>query len=577
MSAPVVFRLLRPYAGPIAQSVVIGAVVSVLSLAAPYVTMRLIDGAYAQRNIDLVGALLASGAVVAAAAALAAAANGHLAQCLDVAVGLDLQERLYRHLQTLDTGFYERHETGELMARFDDLRASATGLVAVVASLLTNGLQLIVFPVLLLHLHWRLALLALAILPFDAALAAVSRWRYAHLGGAMAEAAAALSARVCESLAGIRVIQSLGAEATFMRQLGARLLGVAELRYQMSRLQHGAGLLGALVRVAGGLAYSWYGWSEVLAGHLSLGALLAFSAYALCLYGPIQALMLLLPQIEVLLTHMRRFVEVYHTQPRVRDGAGARRLGRTLGRLEFRQVSYSYGRGAVLDQACLVIEPGTCVAVVGASGAGKSTLARMVPRFLDPDAGAVYLDGHDLRECQLHSLRSQIGFAIQGHGLFSGTVRDNLTLGQQRPECELDTAVRAAAISDLVEALPRGYDTPLGEAGVALSEGQKQRLALARVFLLDRPILVLDEPTASLDAVSEAAVVRGFQEVRRGRTCLVVAHRSAMVAQADRVVGLRHGRISELDAQAATRVAAACTPTPPAASVGHRPMRRVGL
>ncbi len=575
MSAKVVVGLLRPYAGPIAQSVAIGALVSVLSLVSPYVTMRLVDGAYAQRSVGLVGVLLVSGALVAATAGVAAAANGHLAQCLDIAVGLDLQERLYRHLQGLDTAFFERHQTGELMARFDDLRASATGLVAVIASFLTNSLQLVVFPAVLLHLHWRLALLALAVLPFDAALAAVSRWRYAHLGGAMAEAAAALSARVCESLAGVRVIQSVGAEATFMRQLGARLLGVAELRHRMSRLQHGAGLLATLLRVAGGLAYSWYGWHEVLAGRLSLGALLAFSAYVLCLYGPIQALMLLLPQVEVLATHMRRFVEVYQTQPLVRDCAGARVLSRTAGRLEFREVSYSYGRGPVLDQASLVIEPGTCVAVVGASGAGKSTLARMVPRFLDPDTGAVYLDGHDLRECQLRSLRSQIGFAMQGHGLFSGTVRDNLTLGQPVGQRDLDTAVRAAAIDDLVDALPRGYDTPLGEAGVSLSEGQKQRLSLARVFLLDRPILVLDEPTASLDADSEAAVVRAFQQVRRGRTCLVVAHRSAMVAQADRVVGLRHGRIVELDPHAAARVAAACIQAPSAGGRGRAPANRV--
>jgi ABC-type multidrug transport system fused ATPase/permease subunit len=191
------------------------------------------------------------------------------------------------------------------------------------------------------------------------------------------------------------------------------------------------------------------------------------------------------------------------------------------------------------------------VALVGESGSGKSTLVKLVPRFYDPDSGCVRLDERDLRQFQVRSLRRQIGFAMQGGALFCGTIRENLTFGRSIPDGDLEDATRTAAIHEFISALPAGYDTCLGEGGANLSEGQRQRLALARVLLLDTPILILDEPTSSLDAASEEAVLQAFRTAREGRTTLVIAHRPAMVAEADHVVVLADGRATEVRDRAA--------------------------
>lgn len=541
-----VARLLRPYWGCVGQSLGAGVILSLLALPGPYLTKVLIDDVYPHGDLGLLHFLLTVGAVVSLLAGLTGALSGHFGQRVGVGIGLDLQERLYRHLQSLDFGFFDRRETGEVLSRFDDLQASVTGVVSLAAALLTNLLQLLIFPAVLFYVNWRLALVSVAVLPLDTLLAAVTRVRYGRLAQRLAEEAAALSARAYESLASIRVIQALGVEASFLDRLRERLLGVAGLQLQVSLLQNGAGFAGSLIRAGGTLAYGWYGWSEVVAGRLSLGTFMAFSGYAGYLYGPIQALIGLLPHVETTLVHARRFLEVYQERPAVADRVDAIPLRRPRGRLEFCDVTFGYGRTPVLRHLELEIPARSCVALVGESGAGKSTLAKLVPRFYDPDSGCVRLDGHDLRQYQVRSLRQQIGFAMQGGSLFCGTIRENLTFGRSIPDGDLEDAARAASIHEFISTLPAGYDTCLGEGGTNLSEGQRQRLALARVLLLNAPILILDEPTSSLDAASEEAVVQAFRTVREGRTALVIAHRPATIAEADRVVVLADGRVSEI-------------------------------
>ena len=253
------------------------------------------------------------------------------------------------------------------------------------------------------------------------------------------------------------------------------------------------------MKVGGSLAYGWYGWTQVLQGNLSVGTYMAFSGYVGYLYGPIGNLIGLLPRLEVTLVHSNRFFGIYDLQPEIQDRAALPAMGKVRGHIEFRGVDFAYGQVNVLHHIDLEIPACTTMALVGRSGSGKSTLVQLIPRFYDPSEGYIALDGCDIRQFRLGSVRRQVGFAMQGSSLFQGSILDNLTFGGDIPVQDVEDAARAAHIHDFVAALPEGYRTPIGEQGADLSEGQKQRLALARVLLLDAPILILDEPTAALD------------------------------------------------------------------------------
>ncbi len=279
---------------------------------------------------------------------------------------------------------------------------------------------------------------------------------------------------------------------------------------------------------------------------LSLGMLMAFSAYVGYLYGPLQSLIGLWPRLQVTLVHADRFFEIYERLPAIRNDPSLPALDRIEGQVCFHDVSFSYGTERILDGVNLDIPAGSTVALVGRSGAGKSTLVKLIPRFYDPDTGTVEIDGADIRTRQLHSVRRQIGFALQGTQLFQGTIRDNLLFGRDVREHRMVEAARVACIHDQICALPAGYETLVGEGGAGLSDGQKQRLALARVFLFDQPILILDEPTSALDVESQARILQALQQVRRERTTIMVAHRKALTQIADYIVTVEEGRIAEV-------------------------------
>ncbi len=535
--------LLRPYWRYIAQSVLAGILLSLLALPGPYITKLLIDEVYPRQDVPLLHFVLLAGAAISLSLALIQALAGHFGQRVGVIISYDFQARLYQHLQGMDFGFFDGRDTGAVLARFDDLQTSLAQVIGLINALVLNLLQLLVFPALLFWMSWRLALISLAVLPFDTALAAFSRRYFGRISRAIAEGGARLSAGAYESLAGIRTIQALGAEACFTGRLRALFMDVAGLQVRASAMENATGFAGTALRAGGSLAYSYYGWMQVLQGDLTMGTFMAFSGYVAYLYGPLQHLIGLIPQVEVTLVHARRFLEFYDRQPAIRDEPGALVLQQTSGAVELRDVWFAYGETPVLRGVNLSIEPGSTVALIGRSGAGKSTLVKLIPRFYDPERGSVLLDGTDVRRYQVASLRRHIGFALQGSCLFHASIRDNLSLGRPVSWRDLEDAARAACIHDVILALPEGYDTMVGEGGSGLSEGQKQRLALARVLLLDTSVLILDEPTAALDTESEAAVRQALETVRQGRTTIIIAHRLSTVQTADRLVVVDDGRV----------------------------------
>jgi ATP-binding cassette subfamily B protein/subfamily B ATP-binding cassette protein MsbA len=298
--------------------------------------------------------------------------------------------------------------------------------------------------------------------------------------------------------------------------------------------------------VIGTAAMYYVGTLHVLAGTLTLGSLLVFSAYLLMLYQPLEALTYTTWAMEGATAGARRCFEVLDRQDDVADAPNAIEITETAGAVAFEQIGFRYAQRPVLSDIDLFIQPNQIIAIVGGTGAGKSTLLSLVSRFYDPTEGRVTLDSRDVRSITKKSLRAQIAIVLQDTLLFSTTIRENIAYGRpDATEAEIIEAARRAQADEFISGMPLGYDSPVGERGGHLSVGQRQRIGLARAFLKDAPILLLDEPTSALDPTTEAAIMETVKELIRGRTTLIVTHRLATVHNVDRIVVLESGRIAE--------------------------------
>ena len=517
-----------------------------LQLPGPYITKVLIDDVYPNKNSTLMSFILVLGAVLSIGLGFTNMLSSYFAAYVGVNMSLDFKSRFYSHIQSLDFSFFDNQQTGEVLARFKDLDNSLNSTISLVNSLVMNSIQLFIFPPILLYINWQLALISLAVLPFDTLLVTISKKYLSRVSLEEAEAAAESSAISFESLSGIRTVQALGLEARFYHKMRDVYTKVSGLRIRSTHLSGGFNLVSVIITTAGTLAYGWYGWTQVLSGNLSLGSYMAFSGYVGYLYGPIGNLIGLVEEVELALVHINRFFEVYELKPVVRDRKELPVLPPVQGEIYFHDVSFHYhDNQPLLHQINLQIPMHATIALVGKSGSGKSTLAKLIPRFYDPQQGHVSIDGHNIQRLRLKSVRRQIGFAMQGSTLFQGSIRDNLTFGQEALMYDIEIAARMAHIHDYIASLPDGYDTPVGEQGVQMSEGQRQRIALARVLLMDTPILILDEPTAALDTESEFHIQEALKTVKEGRTTIIIAHRLSTIRKADKIVVLDEGRLVE--------------------------------
>ena len=538
--------LLRPYWRYLGQSLVVGILIMMLQLPGPYMTKVLVDDIYPQGDQSLLWCILILGSVMTMGLGLTNLLSGYFGQFVGVHMGLDFQSRFYRHIQSLDFGFFDQRETGAIISRFDDMYQSITSVIQIVNSFVMNLLQCLVFPPILLLINWKLALVSIAVLPLDTILVVTTRKYFKSLSERLAQRSAELNARQYESLNGIRSVQALGLESSFYGKMVHLLSAVTDLQLRSALLQGGTNFLATTIRVGGTFAYGIYGWTQVLEGHLSLGSYLAFSGYVGFLYGPIGNLVGLIGRVEVTLVHINRFLELYDLRPTIFDQPNQKRLGRVHGEICFEGVSFSYdGRAMILQEIGLTVPAGSTVALVGRSGTGKSTLAKLVPRFYDPTSGVVTVDGEDVRNLRLRFLRENITYSLQGNNIFHGTVLENLTFGRPLSESTVREAARKANIHDTIAALPDGYESRVGEQGVQLSEGERQRLVLARVLLLDSPIVILDEPTSALDMESEHLAQEALGNLKRDRTLIVIAHKISTIRRADEIAVLDGGRIVE--------------------------------
>ena len=490
----------------------------------------------------------AVGIVIAAIlAAVFTYLRGYLAARASQGVAYDLRNVLYAHIQTLSFGYHDRAQTGQLLTRAtSDVELVRTFISTGLVQLFSALLMMLGSLVLLLSTNWQLTLLTLPVILLVLGVFGFFAGKGRPLFTIVQQKLGRLNTILQENLAGIRVVKAFAREPWERERFGESNLELRDANLRVMRMFAVVMPLIFTLANLGTLTVVWGGGYQFIAGRLTIGELVAFQSYLMMTMFPIIMLGMIIMAVSQAGTGAQRIFEILDTQIEVTDRPGAGELPAIEGRVEFEEVTFRYFKehDPVLNGVSLVAEPGETVALFGATGSGKSTIINLIPRFYDVSEGRVTVDGHDVRDVTLHSLRRQIGIVLQETTLFGGTIRENIAYG--RPEAseeEIVAAAKAAEAHDFIVGFPDGYDTPVGERGVTLSGGQKQRIAIARALLIDPRILILDDSTSSVDIETEFRMRQALERLRHGRTSFIIAQRISTVQHADKVVVLEGGRV----------------------------------
>ena len=529
---------------------VVSAMVAALCWTATKVTIPLLAAAAIDKGIvgDDTGALLLYVVLMLVVGAFQAVVSGmrrYGAFRLAFHVETDLRLDLFAHLQRLHFAFHDQAQTGQLMARANtDIQMVREWLM--LAPLTAASLMILVaITVVMLVQSVVLALLALAALPLLSVAATRFSRRMGPISFQLQQELAELSGVVEETVSGVRVVKGFGAEQLQLQRLRAEADAVQDRALAASKLRSGFLPLVDFLPAVALVMILWYGGHLVIDGQMQIGQLVAFNSYILMLIWPLRMSGMMVAMSSRMSASAGRVHEVLVTDPVVAEPPKGRSLPEGGGEVRFEGVTFGYHDGlSVLDGLDLVVRPGEAVALVGPTASGKSTVARLLPRFYDVDDGRVLLDGVDVRALKLKELRGAVGIVFEDTFLFSDSVRANIAFAD--PEATMEQVRRAARLSgaaDFIDDLPDGYETVIGEHGFSLSGGQRQRIAIARAVLADPRVLVLDDATSAVDPSKEHEIRAALREVMTGRTTIIIAHRPATIALADRVVLIDEGKV----------------------------------
>jgi ABC-type multidrug transport system fused ATPase/permease subunit len=538
---------LRPYKVSLIVSILLAVASQGAAIALIWLTGAVIDKALATHDRQmlwiLVGAVLAIGFARAALMAGRRLISGRQA----LAVEMDMRQALYAHLIRLSFGFYDRHQTGQLMSRATvDLQGVRFFLGYGLIFFFQNAITVLSVTVVLLVFNWKLALIALAITPVLVAVA----YRYSHVAHPTLREVQQKLADVAtvaeENIVGVHVVKSFAQEPQESAKFHARSEAVFQQTLRANRQRALYVPFISWVPLLAQGAVLLVGARMVTSGELSIGEFVSFNLYLGMLVTPLRSLGMWIGQSQRATASGERIFQVMDEPEEIAERPDSVELPPGEGELRFEDVRFEYLEGRpVLDCVMLDVPAGRTVALIGQTGAGKTTLTSLVPRFYDVTSGRVLVDGADVRDVTLTSLRRAIGVISQDPFLFSASVRENITFGApDLDEAEVERIARLAQAHEFVAELPDGYDTVIGERGITLSGGQRQRLAIARALAVDPRILILDDATASVDATTEARIRVGLREAMRNRTTLIIAHRLSTIALADEIVVLDEGRIA---------------------------------
>ncbi|HMF95637.1 MAG TPA: ABC transporter ATP-binding protein [Vicinamibacterales bacterium] len=544
--------LARPHKASLLIVLAAMSVETVASLAAPWPLKVVVDSlSGAQRSIDWrwLSTIAAAGIVaIALADGVASYVDSYYTEIVGQHVANDLRMRVYDHLECLSFSYYDTHETGALLSTITDDVATAQDFVSTTTlSIAVDVMTIVGMLGLMFWLNWRFTLFVSGVAPI--LLLFVARFRRAvkRATREVRRRESDIVSVVQSGLESIRTVQAFDArevEVARLRDASHATVDAALFaRRVKSLLSPGI----ELVVAACTALVLWRGAALTVAGAMTLGSLIIFLAYLGKFFKPVQELAKMTSTIAQTNVALERIQSILDIEISIRERPDAREPDGFRGSVVFEHVAFSYtADAAVLRDLSFAIAPGQFVGIVGATGSGKSTIASLIPRFYDPTAGRILIDGADVRELTLRGMRRQIGFVLQDTALFRGTIRDNIAYGRHRASnAEIEAAARLANAHEFIMDMPGGYEAPIGERGVTLSGGQRQRIGIARAFIRNTPILVLDEPTASLDAEAEHLVFEGLQRLARGRTVIMIAHRLHTLRNADTILVLDRGTIAE--------------------------------
>ena len=544
-----IFNYILPYWRGLMLILALSLVSTLLGLAQPYITKLLIDEALLRRNVT---ALTTVAALMVAVTVLGFALNilsSYRYVSVSASVLFDMRLAVYQHLQRLSPRFYTRTKLGEIVSRLNNdiseiQRVAADTLLAAIS----NVIFLVGSVAIMLMLNSKLFLLSILLIPVSLVALKHYRAKLASNVQQMRERSADIGSFLIETLMGMRLVVASNTQESEVVRFREKNQSFVQALLSMQLVSFFASALPGTVLTLSTALVFLYGGKLVIDGVMTIGGLVAFMAYHMRLLAPVQNLMGLYTSVTTARVSLNRVFEILDATVDVRESADALELRDTKGDIRFENVTLKYDRDTVvLDNVNFSIPAGSLCAITGPSGVGKSTIADLLLRFYDPQNGSVLLDGRDIREIRLSDLRREVVSVEQTAFLFNTTIAENIRYG--RPDAALEEIVRAAqaaSIDAFIRSLPEGYDTQVGERGQALSAGERQRIALARALLRDPSVLILDEPTASVDPTNEQAIAAAVSAQMKGRTTIVISHRLSLIELADWVIVIDNGRVVEM-------------------------------
>ena len=539
---------IKPYMRRLAEAIVCIIIAAGANLYLPWIIKDMIDKVLAEKDMQMLNVISVGIVVTFFIRGIFYYGQSYLVSFVGQRVIIDVRDVLFRKFQRLPLSYFDRHQTGEIMSYIaNDVAALQNALVDRLIELVTESSIFIGSLVMMVMLDWKLSLLTLITVPLVGQAMKVFGRKLKSSGTVIQERLADITATMQESIAAIRVVKSFGREdyeiERFHRQNELNFRAEMKNNQLMSLLTPTVEFLAALAVTV----IVWFGGYEVVNGVITAGALVAFLTYAVNLANPVKRISRVYGAIQKAMAGADRVFAIMDLPETIVNRPGAKDLPPVRGEVVFDDVTFAYEEGNdALSQVSFPAAPGQMIAFVGPSGAGKSTIANLIPRFYEVSSGAIRIDGYDVRDVTMESLRGQIGIVPQETMLFSATVRENIRYGRlDATEEEILQAAKDANAHEFIMALPEGYETKIGERGLNLSGGQRQRIAIARAILKDPRILILDEATSALDTESEKVVQAALDRLMIGRTSFVIAHRLSTVFNADQIYVIEGGRIHE--------------------------------
>jgi len=507
------------------------------------VTATFGDGQYAALNFAV-----AAVAAIAIVGAISAYFEKYLTTSVSQWVGHDLRRTIYHHIQRLSLAEHDKARTGDMITRVTtDIEVIQTFIDSALLGILVNLMTLTGMIAVMFYLDWRFTLISLSVMPVLFVVVYSFTGRIKKASRAVRTKEGELLSVVAEVLTSIRVVKAFAREDYEQRRFDSESLANVEAGLQARSLKAKLAPVVEVIVAIGTCLVLGYGSRLALGGELSAGVLIVFLMYLGKMYKPMRDLSKMADTVSKAMVGYERIQEVLDIESLVRNMPGARRAPTFTGQIEFNKVSFGYDADkAILKDVSFKVEAGQVAGIVGPSGSGKTTIVSLIPRFYDPVSGQIVIQGADIRRYTLKSLRDQMSFVLQDTVLFRATIWENIAYGKPgAPSKEIRRAAELANASEFIDAMPDGYDTMVGERGVTLSGGQRQRIAIARAVIRDTPILILDEPTAGLDAVSEQTVMEALDRLMKGRTSVVIAHRLGTIRHADVIFVVKDGALAE--------------------------------